>query len=218
MPLRTGMFFAFALLAELGAGCARQSVDMSGLPDPQLDLMYRHAMSGAPRPAPAPVPIQPLNEWTPLSGQRSWKYIVIHHSATARGNADEFNKMHLAKGWDGLGYHFVIDNGNGGPDGRVEVGPRWRVQKWGAHAGGTPDNAYNNYGIGVCLVGDFTDHLPSESQLASLNRLVRYLMQTYNIPAGRVIGHREAPNAKTECPGRMFSSYLTSTFRPSLAR
>ncbi len=213
------MFLVFALLAEFAVGCARQDVDMSGLPDPQLDLMYRHAMAGAPRPAPVQAaPVQPLNEWMPLSGQRSWKYIVIHHSATARGNAEEFNRMHLAKGWDGLGYHFVIDNGNGGPDGKVEVGPRWQVQKWGAHAGGTPDNAYNNYGIGVCLVGDFTDHNPSDAQLASLNRLVRYLMQTYNIPASRVIGHREAPNAKTECPGRTFSAYLVSTFRPSLSR
>lgn len=148
---------------------------------------------------------------------RPWRYIVIHHTAQETGNASTIDAAHRARGWDGLGYHFVIDNGSGGADGRLEVGSRWKQQKWGAHTGNTPDNEYNNYGIGISLVGDFTHHLPSKAQLATMDRLVRALMAKYNIAPQNVIGHREAPGASTECPGDAFYAYLRNTYRPWLS-
>lgn len=166
----------------------------------------------------APVVATGESSWANVSGRRAWRYIVIHHSASERGNAAVFNAEHKSRGWDGLGYHFVIDNGHGGPDGAVEVGYRWRGQRTGAHTGKTPGNAYNEQGIGICMVGDFTGRMPSRAQLASLDRLVRYLCATYSIPASRVIGHRDAPNTATQCPGNTFHRYLHSTYRPHLAR
>jgi len=139
---------------------------------------------------------------------RAWRYIVIHHSATADGNAERFDLMHRNRGWDELGYHFVITNGRGGMDGQVQVGSRWKTQKWGAHAGGTPNNEYNEYGIGICLVGDFMDQLPTVAQRASLERLVLYLMNRYNIPPENVMGHRDVPNASTQCPGNALHRYI----------
>src|SRR5205085_5735399 len=107
-----------------------------------------------------------------------------------------------AKGWDELGYHFVIGNGTGSRDGQIEVGSRWPKQKWGAHAK-TPDQQFNNYGIGICLVGNFDVDRPSPAQVRSLSRLVAFLMKTYNIPASHVIGHGETK--PTDCPGRNMS-------------
>jgi N-acetyl-anhydromuramyl-L-alanine amidase AmpD len=95
----------------------------------------------------------------------------------------------------------------------VEVGRRWKSQKWGAHAGNTPNNEYNNYGIGICLVGDFRQRLPSKAQLDSLDRLVVYLMKTYDIPPENVIGHRDAPGTATECPGDALHAYVHTEFR-----
>ena len=157
-------------------------------------------------------------DWANITGYRQWKYIVVHHSATPTGSAAEFDVEHRERGWDGLGYHFVIDNGKGGLDGRVEVGERWRVQKWGAHTGKTPGNEYNYHGIGICLVGDFTNHMPSPSQLASLKRLVSYLMAKYDIPAENVVGHCDGPGTSTECPGKLLHPYLHSTFRTEISR
>ena len=99
-------------------------------------LIYRPVEAQtAPRPAAIGDPA-----WYATSNGRQWRYIVIHHSATAGGNAQQFDVAHRqVRGFDELGYHFVIDNGNGGPDGRVEVGSRWGKQKHGAHTGGTPD-------------------------------------------------------------------------------
>lgn len=144
----------------------------------------------------------PFAAWVPQTKGRAWKYIVIHHSATPDGNAAKFDREHRAKGWDELGYHFVIDNGRGGPDGRVEVGPRWPKQKWGAHAK-TPDNRYNELGIGICLVGNFETGRPTPKQMQATARLVGWLMQTYNIPAKNIIGHDDTKS--TLCPGRYLS-------------
>ena len=157
--------------------------------------------------------------WHVAGTSRPWRYIVIHHSATAGGNAERFDASHRRDcGFDELGYHFVIDNGNGGPDGRVEVGSRWPKQKHGAHTGGTPDNEYNNFGIGICLVGDFSTRLPDREQLDALWRLVCYLAEHHDIPPEHVIGHRDAPNAATECPGDRLHAYLHQTLRPHLRR
>jgi N-acetylmuramoyl-L-alanine amidase len=139
-------------------------------------------------------------EWTPNATKSDgWRYIVIHHSATPSGGARAFDKMHKAKGWDELGYHFVVGNGTDTADGQVEVGPRWPKQKWGAHAK-TPDNRFNNYGIGICLVGNFDNERPTKAQMQNLSKLVAFLMKTYRIPADRVIGHGDTK--ATDCPGR----------------
>ena len=159
----------------------------------------------------------PGHEWA-AEGYRPWRHIVIHHSASKGGNAALFDTWHRGRGWDELGYHFVIDNGDGGPDGRVEVGSRWKIQKWGAHCGGTPNNAYNNYGIGICLVGDFTSRQPTAKQLASLERLVTHMVRQFDIPAEHIIGHRDAPNAATACPGAKLREYIYATLRPTVAR
>ncbi|MBS3734491.1 MAG: N-acetylmuramoyl-L-alanine amidase [Phycisphaerae bacterium] len=209
-----------AALTVAAGGCPDTGRSGEGVAMPQLDLSAGPAAGPwtAPRPAPAPAPTG--GDWADVRGSRRWRYIVVHHSATDSGNAAQFDRIHRAppNGFDELGYHFVIDNGRGGPDGRVEVGSRWRKQKWGAHTGGTPNNAYNEHGIGICLVGDFRDAMPTRRQLASLRRLVRYLTERYDIPPDNVIGHCDAPNAATLCPGQTFHRYLVGDFRDDLRR
>jgi N-acetyl-anhydromuramyl-L-alanine amidase AmpD len=142
-------------------------------------------------------------EWIPNPGaKRDWYWIVIHHSATPSGSEKDFDREHKEKGWDECGYHFVIGNGTNSGNGQIEIGPRWPKQKYGAHAK-TPDNRFNEHGIGICLVGNFDVDRPTTAQMASLTKLVKYLMVTYNIPATRVLGHRDTK--PTDCPGRNFN-------------
>jgi len=151
-------------------------------------------------------PAAPDPAWVP-GKPALWTHIILHHSATDFGNAHTFDVLHRRENkWDELGYHFVIDNGNGGRDGRVEVGPRWRKQKHGAHVRVDPndDNYWNRHGIGICLVGDFTDDRPSSEQLASAARLIGYLMRACAIPRRNILGHGQVPGEQTACPGRLF--------------
>jgi hypothetical protein len=210
----------------LAVGCGRDGpASLAPLPSP-------HYSTGAPGFRIVPVAVEaptdqvavptdkvapPPAEWA-CEGVRPWKYIVIHHSATERGNAEVFDRRHRERGFDELGYHFVINNGKDAGDGAIEPGRRWRIQKWGAHTGGTPGNEYNNYGIGICLVGDFTERLPSRKQMESLRRLVAHLMGKHGIAATGVVCHCDAPNASTACPGKKLHAYIIATLRPELAR
>lgn len=147
-----------------------------------------------------------VDTWYPHSKPISdrWTTIVIHHSGTMTGSARTFDKYHREKrGWDSLGYHFVIGNGSETPDGLVEVGPRWEKQKHGAHCK-TPSNYYNDHGIGICLVGDFTKTRPTRRQLESLDRLVAFLCRVCHIPPSRIVTHGDI-NRKTLCPGKNFA-------------
>jgi N-acetylmuramoyl-L-alanine amidase len=172
-------------LALAAAGCSRPPQDI-----PQVGMVQKSA------------PIYIESGWEPPATMLNWQYIIVHHSATDSGNATLFGRWHKSKGWDGLGYHFVIGNGDGSPDGAVEISYRWTRQLTGAHVGGD-----NNIGkIGICLVGNFDKSRPTAAQMASLRRLVAFLQVRCSIPACRVCGHREvAAPGHTHCPGRNFS-------------
>lgn len=131
-----------------------------------------------------------------------WKYIIVHHSATDTGSSEHFNAAHINRGWQGIGYHFVIDNGTAGKDdGQIETGPRWINQRDGAHC---KASGMNEKAIGICLVGNFSVDNVSHRQMESLVYLVNLLRKYYNIPKSRIMGHGMVPGAKTECPGKKF--------------
>jgi len=166
------------------------------------------AVAAAVPPSPADPPAAALqagdlavpDDWIAQAAPpRAWQWIVIHHTATNYGNARIIDKWHRDRGFDELGYHFVIGNGTDSGDGQVEVGPRWIKQKWGAHTK-TADNRFNDFGIGICLVGNFNLDQPTPAQMKSLARLVAYLMASYRIPSDHVLGHGDAK--PTDCPGR----------------
>jgi N-acetyl-anhydromuramyl-L-alanine amidase AmpD len=132
-----------------------------------------------------------------------WKYIVLHHTATDIGKALQVDRAHHDRGfWNGLGYHFLIDNGTlGKGDGQIEVAPRWIKQQTGAHckAGGMNEKA-----IGIALVGNFSEDCPTPKQIQSLIYLLKTLRDYYKIDGRHVLGHRDVDSASTECPGRRF--------------
>ena len=144
----------------------------------------------------------PRRDVITLYPSRKWKYIIIHHSATDFGNSLQFNKAHMKRGWETVGYHFVIDNGTcGKADGQIETTPRWIKQMSGAHC---KASGMNDKGIGICLVGNFSEGNVTSNQMDSLIVLVKKLKGFYHIPDSNIMGHGKVPGAKTECPGKNF--------------
>jgi len=205
-------YLAFLAAMSLLSGCASHSPSpVSPAPYP----LYRMEAPPSRVPTSAVPSVPSMNRPVPARGHTAtwypagrrisprWTTIVLHHSATVQGGARRFDKSHReSNGWDELGYHFVIGNGTDTPDGHVEVGSRWHKQKHGAHCK-TPNNYYNDHGIGICLVGDFTKSSPTPRQLDSARDLVRFLSDACRIPASRVTTHG-AVTRKTACPGRRF--------------
>lgn len=152
-----------------------------------------------PREGPGSDPAPPEASWMPPVPIRAgWTHIIVHHSASATGSATHFDAEHKAKGWDGLGYHFVIGNGSLTEDGRVEAGWRWLQQKDGAHA--KPE--WNSRAIGICLVGNFEETDPTPAQRASLEALCRWLCDRCGIPPANILRHGETHGNATLCPGK----------------
>tara|TARA_R110002167_G_C12706374_1_gene654688 strand:- start:8103 stop:8489 length:387 start_codon:yes stop_codon:yes gene_type:complete len=111
--------------------------------------------------------------------------IVIHCSDSPNGRedtAEDIHRWHKERGWDGIGYHYVIERKGKLVNGRPEY---WQ----GAHASG-----HNKNSLGVCLIG--TDKFTIE-QWSILENLVRKLLIKY--PQSKIIGHNEVSD-KT-CPG-----------------
>ncbi|MFH5802990.1 N-acetylmuramoyl-L-alanine amidase [Alienimonas sp. DA493] len=178
------------------------------------------AAPAPPSSEPAPLPAAPAvpaaddastfasaadDDWAPGEDveERPWRWIVVHHTATEAGSVEAIHRAHRRRRdaagnpWRGIGYHFLIGNGDGMSDGAVEPTFRWRDQLAGAHAG---RRAENERGVGVCLVGDFESADPTPAQRNAARRLIAFLRDRYDIPADRVLPH-DAVSA-TACPGK----------------
>ncbi len=182
-------------------------------PDPSMRFAYPYAVPGAVQVPPQdsysfglpPTLSLHGNPWIPDVASRDWRHIVIHHTATSRGSVESIHEAHLQRKdksgnpWMGIGYHFVIGNGNGMPDGEIEPTFRWREQLHGAHAG---SGIYNQHGIGIALIGNFDEAPPTPAQLAAVKRLVSTMKTEYGISSENVVGHSDIK--ATACPGRFF--------------
>lgn len=123
-----------------------------------------------------------------LTKRRSTTRIILHHAAASKCTAQQIHSWHLANGWVGIGYHFLVRK-----DGSVYRGrPEDTV---GAHAGN------NNYdSIGICFEGSFDREQMNEVQRTAGAELVAYLKDKYGIT--KVQKHSDV-NA-TGCPGAHF--------------
>ena len=174
-------------------------------PEPAAKKTPAATMAAAAKAAPAAGP----KEWARRAAgvtDRAWEFVVVHHTATAAGDVASIHAAHRRRRdaagnrWRGVGYHFVVGNGRGMPDGSVEPTFRWRGQLSGAHAG---DREGNAAGVGVALIGDFTKTDPTPAQLAAVRRLIAHLRAAYDIPADGVRPHSDF--VATACPGDRLS-------------
>ena len=114
------------------------------------------------------------------------KFLVIHCSDTndeKNINASDIHKMHLGFGWDGIGYHKVIQR-----SGKIENG---RPEYWvGAHVKG-----FNNFSLGVCMIG--RNNFLKE-QFVSLEKVIK--KWKFDYPNSKIIGHCDFKNTEKTCP------------------
>lgn len=119
--------------------------------------------------------------------------IIIHCSATPEGKdytVADIDSWHRARGFNGIGYHYVIYR-----DGSVHQGRP--LDKIGAHCRG-----HNNNSIGVCYIGGVAEDkvTPKDTrtkpQREALLFLLRSLKSEY--PDAKIYGHRDFSNKA--CP------------------
>ena len=120
--------------------------------------------------------------------------IVIHCSATPEQrevSLETIRKWHLQRGFNDIGYHYVIDLQGG-----VHIGRP--IEKIGAHFSGQ-----NRCSIGICYVGGMSKDMKkakdtrTQAQKDSLIKLMHELIYKYNKDM-TIHGHNEYANKA--CP------------------
>jgi N-acetylmuramoyl-L-alanine amidase len=114
------------------------------------------------------------------------EFLVVHCSATPAsrdiGRA-ELDVMHRQRGFNGIGYHFVVRR-----NGDVEIGRP--SDQPGAHVEG-----FNSRSLGICMVGGVkpdgktAEANFTEAQYDTLRKLLDKLLASH--PDAKVLGHRD---------------------------
>lgn len=115
--------------------------------------------------------------------------IILHHAAAKECSAEDIHRWHLARGFAGAGYNYLVRK-----DGSVYA---LRPINWaGAHC-----TNYNTCSIGICFEGNYEEETTmSEAQRQAGKELVAYIKQKYNI--NKVYKHKDLQ--ATSCPGKNF--------------
>jgi hypothetical protein len=91
--------------------------------------------------------------------------------------------------WPDVPYHFYVTS-----DGRIAEGREIKYV-------GDTNTEYDPTGhILICVEGNFETEEPSEGQMKSTCKLVRWLAEKYNISADKISAHKD--HASTVCPGK----------------
>ena len=125
---------------------------------------------------------------------RSINQIVVHYTATPHDRevtVKEIDQWHRARGFNKIGYHYVIYL-----DGSIHQGRK--ESEVGAHV-----LKHNQNSIGVCYVGGLKEgtkggsNTMNKAQEASLVKILKDLTTRYS--GAVVLGHKDL--SATQCPG-----------------
>ena len=119
------------------------------------------------------------------------KFIAVHHSQRKIDSVKRIKNLHIKiRGWEDIGYHYLIDK-----KGKIYFG---RSEKFiGAHVFG-----YNKNSIGLCLIGNFDEEKPTKKQIQTLIKFLKEKVRKFKIPIKNILGHREFLNVTKTCPGK----------------
>ena len=139
-----------------------------------------------------------------INKQATWDTIVVHHLGQPAGSPETLDRSHRKSGLSGLGYHFLIGNGNGLGDGDIHIGYRWLNQDASAKPVGIAASLWNQSTISICLIGNGNRRPFTERQLAHLSYLVQRLQLELSIAPNRVLLANEIGSTATS-PGKYFA-------------
>jgi N-acetyl-anhydromuramyl-L-alanine amidase AmpD len=119
------------------------------------------------------------------------KYLVISHTAAhPRVSLERIAHAHIAAGYPGIAYDFVVDG----------AGQVFRVSELESVA--QPDQVWSEQGVNIALAGNFSATMPSLGQIDAVGRLCAWLAQSLGLGPEAILGLGELTHSHN--PGALF--------------
>ena len=150
-----------------------------------------------------------FNEGMPVNTTK-WSSIVIQHLGEPAGSIKSIQRSHLSGGLDGIGFHFIIGNGNGLGDGVVHGSERWVNQTRAARPISVDLESWDENVITICLIGNGNRRSFTEKQILHLSRLVQRLQNKLSIESSDVYLASDLDNSSNMAPspGKFFAEAM----------
>jgi hypothetical protein len=150
-----------------------------------------------------------FNEDMPVNTTK-WSSIVIQHLGEPAGSIKSIQRSHLSGGLNGIGFHFIIGNGNGLGDGVVHGSGRWVHQTRAARPISVDPESWDENVITICLIGNGNRRSFTEKQILHLSRLVQRLQNKLSIESSDVYLASDLDNSSNVAPspGKFFAEAM----------
>lgn len=207
-----GRFWAKAVFPSVAPGRVIFRVRGEGMPKSRAVEFYSLEAFRTPKPGPGGKTVAPKRwgrrrpavvgraEWGARSARNEEEMnpyrMTVHHTEGARptSRAAAYRELKViqnyhmnGRGWDDIGYHFLIDGSGTIYQGRPEY-----LQ--GAHV-----HDENPGNVGIAFMGNYDSIGLTRDQMRSAQDLIRWLAGQYRIGPDNLYGHRNLN--PTSCPG-----------------
>lgn len=171
----------------------RKRIEAAATNEPDKSAMAQTVVTEPPAAPAKPKPAPAESKIALTKAARHVDELIWHCAATPEGKdftVNDIRKWHKARGWNDIGYHYVVYR-----DGTIHTGRP--VDQIGAHVAG-----YNAGTIGACYIGGVTadgarpKDTRTAAQKASMLWLTRELAKLYKLR--RISGHNQY--AAKACP------------------
>jgi len=135
--------------------------------------------------------------------------VVIHHSGVENGPRGSdavkaFERHHMGKGWDGIGYNWLVD----------ETGTIYEGRGWANRGAGT--KGWNSRSISVCFTGWGFKSVPEKS-LESLKIIVEAAEAHFGKGLWVSTHRKKSSKGYTTCPGDWLGDWVENGMGTSQA-
>jgi hypothetical protein len=139
--------------------------------------------------------------------------VVIHHTqspneaaALEQARLRNIRRFHMVdRGWGDVAYHYFV-----GASGQVYEGRDW-------HFKGDSGTEYDLNGrLLICLLGDFSERLPSAKAVETLIQLVSEKLREHRLTPDVVVTHQMV--ADTDCPGAAMQQWFDEGGKAAITR
>jgi len=128
-------------------------------------------------------PVEKIASASLSSKVRQWDYIEVYYSGTISGSIDQLAKFSGLASSKDVNFHFLVCNGTGCQDGKIQATARWNGQTAAVPAANWTGPSRT---IRICVIADGVRALATDTQIQRTTDMAESLARDFNIPKDNI--------------------------------